>query len=120
MKSCALRLAVDGSKDDKTLFFEESKKTSDGKKSLENQMKLSSTCELNEDAFTHTEEDIIAAAPSFSIIDENDDKDVNIEVALFIIIVIFDILVAKKINPADKKTLQRRPKNVLFLVSKTS
>ena len=40
---------------------------------------MSSTCELNQDPYTHTEEDITAAAPSFSIIDENDDKDVNIE-----------------------------------------
>ena len=39
-----------------------------------NQMKLPSTCELNEDPFTHTEEDI--AAPSFAIIDENDDDNV--------------------------------------------
>ena len=43
-------------------------------------MKLSSTCELYEDPFTHAEEDIIAAGPSFTIIDENDDdEDVNIE-----------------------------------------
>ena len=42
-------------------------------------MKLSFTCELNEDHFTHTEEDIIAAAASFTIIDENDIEDVNIE-----------------------------------------
>ena len=44
-------------------------------------MKLSSTCELNEDPFKHTEEDIILAAPSFTIIDENDVniEDVNIE-----------------------------------------
>ena len=42
-------------------------------------MKLSSTYELNEDPFTHTEEGIIEAAPSFTIIDENDDEDVNIE-----------------------------------------
>ena len=42
-------------------------------------MKLSSTCELNEDPFMHTEEDIIAAAPSFTIIYENDNEDVNIE-----------------------------------------
>ena len=55
------------------------KKTSDRSKRLENQMKLSSTCELNEDPFTHTEEDIIAAAPSFTNIDENDNEDVNIE-----------------------------------------
>ena len=41
-------------------------------------MKLSSTSELNEDPFTHTEEDI-AAAPSFTIIDENDDLGVNIK-----------------------------------------
>ena len=57
---------------------------------------MSSTSELNEDPFTHTEEDIIAAAPSFTIIDENDIEDENIEGWLFIIIVIFDILVAKK------------------------
>ena len=41
-------------------------------------MKLSSTCELNEDPF-NTEEAIIAAAPSFTIIDENYDEDVNTE-----------------------------------------
>ena len=32
-------------------------------------MKLSSTCELT----------IIAAAPSFTVIDENDNEDINIE-----------------------------------------
>ena len=58
--------------------FHEGKKTSDGRQKLENQINLSSTCQLNEDTFTHTEENIIAAAPSFTIIDENDD-DVNIE-----------------------------------------
>ena len=42
-------------------------------------MKLSSTCELNEDPFKDTKEDIIAAAPSFTIIDENDNKNVNTE-----------------------------------------
>ena len=95
MKSCALGLVVDGSEDDKISWFHEGKKTSDGRKALENQMKLSSTIELNEDPFTHTEEDI-AAAPSFTIINENDDEDVNIEDKLFIIIVISDVLVAKK------------------------
>ena len=58
--------------------FHEGKKTSDGRQKLENQINLSSTCQLNEDTFTHTEENIIAAAQSFTIIDENDD-DVNIE-----------------------------------------
>ena len=58
--------------------FHEGKKTSDGRQKLENQINLSSTCQLNEDTFTNTEENIIAAAPSFTIIDENDD-DVNIE-----------------------------------------
>ena len=75
MKSCALGLAVDGSEDDKISCFHEGKKTSDGRKRLENQMNLSSTCRLNEDHFTHTEEDIIAATPSFMIIDQNDDED---------------------------------------------
>ena len=42
-------------------------------------MILSPSCELNEDLFTHTEEDIIKAAPSLTIIDENGDEDVNIE-----------------------------------------
>ena len=36
---------------------------------------MSSTRELIEDPFTHTVEDIIAAAPSFKIIDENDNED---------------------------------------------
>ena len=78
MKSCVLRLAVDGFEDNKTSCFHEGKKTSEGRKRLEIQMKLLSTCELNEDPFTHTE-DIIAAATNFTIIDENDDEDVNIE-----------------------------------------
>ena len=79
MKSCALGSTVDRSEDDKVSSFHEGKKTSDGRKRLENQMKLSSTCELNEDPFTHTEEDILVAAPSFTIIDENAKEDVNIE-----------------------------------------
>ena len=65
MKSCALGLAVDGSKDDKISCFHEGKKASDGRKRLENQTKLSSTCELNEDPFTHKEEDMITAAFTF-------------------------------------------------------
>ena len=42
-------------------------------------MKLPSTCDLNEDPFTHTEEDTIAAAPIFTNIDENDNEGVNIK-----------------------------------------
>ena len=79
VKSCALGLAVDGSKDDKISCSHKGKKTSDGRKRLQNQMKLTSTCKLNEDPFTHTEEDIIAAAPSFLIIGENDHEGINIE-----------------------------------------
>ena len=78
MKSCALGLAVDHFENDNISSFHEGKKTSDGTKRLENQMKMSSACELSEDPFTHTEKDI-AAAPSFTIIDENDDEDLNIE-----------------------------------------
>ena len=47
MKSCALGLAVDGSKDDKTCFHE-GKNTSNGGERLEHQMELPSPCELNE------------------------------------------------------------------------
>ena len=79
MKSCAVGLADDGSKVDKILWFHEGKKSSDGRKRLENQMKLSSTWELNEDPFTHSEEDTTAAAPSFTVIEEDGDEDVNIE-----------------------------------------
>ena len=42
-------------------------------------MKLSSACELNEEPFTHIEEDAGAAAPNVTIIDENDDENVNIK-----------------------------------------
>ena len=59
-------------------------------------MKSSSTREPNKDLFMHTEEDIIAAAPSFTIIDEDDDEYVTIEDYLFSIIVNFDFLAAKK------------------------
>ena len=96
MKSSAFGLAVDGSKDDKISCFHEGKKTSNGRKRLENKMKSSSTCEPNEYLFMHTEEDIIAAAPSFTTIDENDDEYVTIEYYLFIIIVNFDFFAAKK------------------------
>ena len=65
MKSCALGLAVDGSKDDKISCFHKGKKASDVRKRLENQIKLSSTRELNEDPFTHKEEDMITAAFTF-------------------------------------------------------
>ena len=54
-------------------------KTLDERKRLENQMKLSSTCKLNEDPFTNAEEDTIAAVSSFTFVDENDDEEVNIE-----------------------------------------
>ena len=40
MKSCALGLVVDGSDDDKISCFHQGKETSDGRKRLENQMKL--------------------------------------------------------------------------------
>ena len=69
IKSSALRLAVDGFDNDKVSCFHESKKTSNWRKRLEKQMKLSSICELT----------IIVAAPSFTIIDENDDEDISIE-----------------------------------------
>ena len=72
MKSCALGLAVDG------FMLPRRQENFRWRQKLENQINLSSTCQLNEDTFTHTEENIIAAAPSFTIIDENDD-DVNIE-----------------------------------------
>ena len=96
MKSSAPGLAVDGSKDDKISCFHEGNKTSNGRKSLENQIKSSSTREPNKDPFMHTDEDIIAAAPSFTIIDENDDERVTIEDYLFSIIINFDFLAAKK------------------------
>ena len=40
MKSCALGLVVGGSDDDKISCFRQGKETSDGRKRLENQMKL--------------------------------------------------------------------------------
>ena len=40
MKSCALGLVVDGSDDDNISCFHQDKETSDGRKRLENQMKL--------------------------------------------------------------------------------
>ena len=51
---------------DKISCFHVGKNTSDGRKRLENQMKFSSTCKLSEYPFTHTEEDIMADAPSFN------------------------------------------------------
>ena len=77
MKSYALGLAVNGSENDKISCFHEDKKTSDGKKRLENEVVIYLQTKYR--SFTHIKEDTIAAAPSFMIIDESDDEDANIE-----------------------------------------
>lgn len=48
-------------------------------KGIKGKSKLSSSCELNEDAFMHTEKYVTAAALRFMIIDENDGEDINIQ-----------------------------------------
>ena len=84
MKSCALGLAIDGSKGNLISCFKEGKKCEIGGPSLQNQMLPQQDKEIEKDPFTVSEEDITEAAPFFDIIEEDDvERDTNIKTELF-------------------------------------
>ena len=79
MKACGLSLAVDGTEDDLILYFKEGKKCAGGRALLQAQMENLNDRSLHENPFDIVDEDVIAAAPAFNIIEEDDvDDDLDI------------------------------------------
>ena len=78
MKACGLSLAVDGTEDDLILCFKEGKKCKGGRALLQAQMENLNDGSL-QNTFDIVDEDLIAAAPAFNIIEEDDaDDDIDI------------------------------------------
>ena len=73
MKSCGLALAVDSTQDDLISRFEEGQKLAVGKTLLKTQMLNLNDKTLNENQFEISEEDMAAAAPSFNVMNGEDD-----------------------------------------------
>ena len=72
-KSCGLALAVDSTQDDLISRFEEGQKLAVGKTLLKTQMLNLNDKTLNENQFEISEEDMAAAAPSFNVMNGEDD-----------------------------------------------
>ena len=70
MKSCGLALAIDGTQDDLISCFKEGKKCAAGKDLLKTQTLNLNDKNLHENSFEISEEDMVAAAPSFNVIEE--------------------------------------------------
>ena len=73
MKSCGLALAIDGTQDDLISCFKEGKKCAAGKALLKTQMLHLNDKNLHENPFK-------AAAPSFNIIEEDEDHDIELDI----------------------------------------
>ena len=79
MKACGLSLAVDGTEDDLISCFKEGKKCAGGRAFLQAQMENLNDGSLHENPFDIVDEDVIAAAPAFNVIEEDDvDDDLDI------------------------------------------
>ena len=75
MKACDLSLAVDGTENDLISCFKEGKKCAGGRALLEAQMENLNDGSLHENPFDLVDKDVIAAAPAFNIIEEDDVDD---------------------------------------------
>ena len=75
MKLYGLALAVDGTEDEFISCFEEGKKCAKGRALLQTKMLNLNDGNLHENPFEISGEDMAAAAPSFNIIEEDDDGD---------------------------------------------
>ena len=75
MKSCGLALAVDGTEDDLISCFKVGKKCAEGRALLQTQMLNLNDGNLRQNPFEISGEDMAAAAPSFNIIEEDDDDN---------------------------------------------
>ena len=68
-------LAVDGTEDDLISCFKEGKKCAGGRALLQAQMENLNDGSLHENPFDIVDKDVIAAAPSFNVIEEDDADD---------------------------------------------
>ena len=76
---CGLSLAVDGTEDDLISCFKEGKKCAGGRALFQAQMENLNDGSLHKNPFDIVDEDVIAAAPAFNVIEENDvDDDLDI------------------------------------------
>ena len=82
MKSCGLALAVDGTEDDLDSCFKEGKKCAEGRALLQTQMLNLNDGNLHKNPFKISGKDMATAAPSFNIIEENDDDDDYIDLEI--------------------------------------
>ena len=72
-------VAVDGTEDDLISCFKEGKKCAGGRALLQAQMENLNDASLHENPFDIVDEDVIAAAPTFNVIEEDDvDDDLDI------------------------------------------
>ena len=79
MKSCGLALAIDGTQDDLISCFKKGKKCAPGK-ALLTQMPNLNDKNLHENPFEILEEDMVAAAPSFNVTEEDKDDDIELDI----------------------------------------
>ena len=80
MKLCGLALAFDGTKDDLISCFKEGKKCAAGKALLKTQMLNLNDKNLHKNSFEISEEDMATAAPSFNVIEEDEDDDIELAI----------------------------------------
>ena len=80
MKSCGVVLAIDGTQDDLISCFKEGKKCAAGKALFKKQMLNLNHKNLHENPFEILEEDMAAAAPSFNVIEEDQDDDIELDI----------------------------------------
>ena len=80
MKLCGLALAIDDTQDDLISCFKEGKKCAAGKALLKTQMLNLNDNNLHENPFEISEEDMAAAAPSFNVMEEDEDDDIELDI----------------------------------------
>ena len=80
MSSCGLALAIDGTQGDLISCFKEGKKCAAWKALLKTQMLNLNDKNLHENPFEMSEEDMAAAAPSFNVIKEDEDDDIELSI----------------------------------------
>ena len=82
MKSGGLALAVDGTEDELISCFKEGKKCAEGRALLQTQMLNLNYGNLHKNPFEISDEDMAAAAPSFNIVEEDNDDDDYIDLEI--------------------------------------
>ena len=80
MKSCGLALPIDGTQDDLISCVKESKICVAGKALLKIQMLNLNDKNLHKNPLEISEEDMAAAAPSFNVMEEDEDDDIELDI----------------------------------------